>query len=71
MIYGILAAAQEYSRFIAEQDALRKIMQSDLPEETKQAIMKARRKAIKRQTKHNRKLQIAREGRSLNFWGNP
>ncbi len=41
-----------------------------LPPELRKLELKRHRKERKRLIEHSRKLEIARESRSLNFWGN-
>lgn len=69
MIFGIEVAIAQMQAYAHEQQQLSKLRKA-LPPEEFAKIMKARKKARKKEAKHQRKLAIAREGRSLNFWGN-
>jgi hypothetical protein len=56
---------------IAEMD--RKMVEErrkTMPPDKFAMFMKLRKKEQKRQRKFNEKMAVAREGRSLNFWGN-
>jgi hypothetical protein len=44
-------------------------MCNSLPEAEASKMRELRRKTIAEKREHQRKLEIAREGRSLNFWG--
>lgn len=54
---------------LKEQEAFNKMCDS-LPKERSNALRETRRKQWQEELEHNCKLEIAREGRSLNFWGN-
>lgn len=69
MIYNLDIAIAELQRHRVEQDHLKELRKK-LPREQFDAIIKQLKKKHKRDAKHQRKLAIAREGRSLNFWGN-
>ena len=69
-MFGIMTAAvSELKHYQYEQAALRNLQRSMSPEDFAK-VMKLRRKQRKAEAKYQQKLAIAREGRSLNFWGN-
>jgi hypothetical protein len=68
-MFGIRMAIVQLE--IAEMD--RKMVEArrkSMPPEQFAMFMKLRKKEQKRQRKFNEKMRVAREGRSLNFWGN-
>jgi hypothetical protein len=65
-IHMVLAELQ-----IAEMDRqMVEERRKSMPPEQFAMFMKLRKKEQKRQRKFNEKMAVAREGRSLNFWGN-
>lgn len=47
-----------------------KVRLKTMTPEEQTALLKMMKKQHKKEAKHRRKLEVAREGRSLNFWGN-
>jgi len=62
MIAGYIIAARNNQEKL---DAMRKVLSKDDME----AYLERRVNAINNEKEHQKKLEIAREGRSLNFWG--
>lgn len=67
-MFGIELAVATAMRSIQDAQDEQKIIQS-LPPDLAKKLLKKRAKQRRRIQKHQEKLAIAREGRSLNFWG--
>lgn len=65
---GVLQAITIIERDIVEREAFEKMCES-LPASSAEFLRLARKDREKEEIEHIRKLEIAREGRSLNFWG--
>lgn len=65
----IMSATNEVQQHNYEMAAIRNLRRSMSPEDFDK-VMELRRKQQKADRKYRQKLAIAREGRSLNFWGN-
>ena len=76
MIGKIFGTQAVISSMMAELEAYRKdalrfnAIRKSLPIEEANKLREERRKDMEGRLKHQRALEIAREGRPLNFWGN-
>ena len=68
-MFGIEIAVATAMRSIQDAKEEQRIIQS-LPPDLAKKILKKRAKERRRIQKYQEKLAIARESRSLNFWGN-